>query len=140
MLRKHFFNLYINNMAAFNQIKFCLIKLTLHLVRVSCSQNSPILFPVVFWGETNRMFLKFFCRFHRKTPVLESLFSKVAGLKESPTQVLSCKISKILKNTSSGCFWTKKGGIYSSLWGDNIFWSFSTCLPCLPNIVLDWFN
>ena len=42
---------------------------------------------------------------HRKTPVLESLFNKVAGLKacnyikETPTQVFSCEYYKIFKNT-----------------------------------------
>ena len=35
---------------------------------------------------------------HRKTPVLESLFNKVAGLlKRDPTQVFSCKNCQILK-------------------------------------------
>ena len=97
-------------------------KLTLHFVKVSCS-NSPPLFAIVFWGETNRsslsrMFfkldvLKNFCKFHRKTPVLETLFNKVAGLKETSTQVFSCENCKIfkntffLRNTSGGCFWTK---------------------------------
>ena len=57
------FNMYRNDMAAFDQIKlFCLIKLTL-LCRVSSSPNSPLLFATAFWGETNRsslsqMFLK----------------------------------------------------------------------------------
>ena len=44
----------------------------------------------------------------RKTPVLESLFNKLAGLqlyqKETPTQVFSCKYYEIFKNTSGGCF------------------------------------
>ena len=31
--------------------------------------------------------------------MLESLFNKVAGLKETPTQVFSCKICEICKNT-----------------------------------------
>ena len=49
-----------------------------------------------------------------KTPVMESLFNKFAGLqlylKKSPAQVLSCKILQIFKNnlffqkTSGGCF------------------------------------
>ena len=37
----------------------------------------------------------------RKTPVLESLFNKLAGLqlyqKETPTQVFSCKFTKFLR-------------------------------------------
>ena len=42
---------------------------------------------------------------HRKTPVLESLFNKVADLKTGnftkkiPTQVFFCKYCKIVKNT-----------------------------------------
>ena len=42
-------------------------------------------------------------KYHRKTLVLGSLFNKVAGLpnllKETPSQVFSCKICKIFKNT-----------------------------------------
>ena len=34
-----------------------------------------------------------FCKFHRKTPVLESF------LKETPTHVFSCEICQIFKNT-----------------------------------------
>ena len=41
---------------------------------------------------------KKFRKFHRKTPVLESPFIKVAGLR-SATQVFPCKICKIFKNT-----------------------------------------
>ena len=43
---------------------------------------------------------------HRQTPVLESLFNKVAGHnglqlyeKETPTQVLCCEYCEIFKNT-----------------------------------------
>ena len=42
--------------------------------------------------------------FHKKTPVLESLFNKVGGLqlyeKETPTQVFSWEYCKIFKNIS----------------------------------------
>ena len=49
MLKKHFFNLYISDMAAFDRIElFCLITLTLHPVRVSSSPNLPLLFAIVF--------------------------------------------------------------------------------------------
>ena len=34
-----------------------------------------------------------------KTPVLEPLFNKVAGLKD-PTQVFSCEYGEIFKNTN----------------------------------------
>ena len=37
-----------------------------------------------------------FRNIHRKTPVLESLFNK--ALKETPTQVFSCKLCDIFKN------------------------------------------
>ena len=43
------------------------------------------------------------CKFYRKTPVLETLSNKVAILKpplrETSTQVFSCKICKIFKTT-----------------------------------------
>ena len=48
---------------------------------------------------------KNFGKSHRKTPVLESLFNKVAGLsfvtlsKKPPTQVFSCEICETFKNT-----------------------------------------
>ena len=54
-------------MAAFDQIKLLCLKkiLTMESVKVSSSPNSPLLFAIVFWGETNRssfsaewMFLK----------------------------------------------------------------------------------
>ena len=40
------------------------------------------------------------CNTHRKTPVLESLFSKVASLeayKETPTQIFSCEYWELFK-------------------------------------------
>ena len=40
------------------------------------------------------------CNIHRKTPVLESLFSKVASLevyKETPTQIFSCEYWELFK-------------------------------------------
>ena len=43
-------------MAAFDGIKFLCLKeiLTLHSVKVSSSPNSPLLFAIVFLGETNK--------------------------------------------------------------------------------------
>ena len=41
-------------MAAFGWIKLLRLKNTLHSVEVSSSPNSPLLFVIVFWGETNR--------------------------------------------------------------------------------------
>ena len=38
-----------------------------------------------------------FRKFHRKTPVLDSFFNKVAG--KTPTQVFSCENCEIFKNT-----------------------------------------
>ena len=35
-----------------------------------------------------------FHKFHRKIPVLESVFNKVAGKEETSTQVFSCEIFK----------------------------------------------
>ena len=54
-------NLHINYMAAFGWIKLLRLKNTLHSVEVSSSSNSPLLFVIVFWGETNRSsFLQMF--------------------------------------------------------------------------------
>ena len=39
------------------------------------------------------------CKFHRKTPVLESLFNKAAGLKACLTQVFFCEICENFKST-----------------------------------------
>ena len=42
------------------------------------------------------------CNMHRKTPVLGSLFNKVAGLraqKETPGQLFSCECCEIFKNS-----------------------------------------
>ena len=60
-----------------------------------------------------------FCKLHRKTPVLESLFNKVAGLnlkacnfllKKEASTVKFVKFLRapFLQNTSSGCFWRLK--------------------------------
>ena len=73
--------------------------------------NSNVMFHIrEAVGRSQRFFkigvLKFFCKFHRKVPVLESLFNKVAGLKRSATllkrdstQVFPCEICEIFKNT-----------------------------------------
>ena len=73
--------------------------------------------------------------------MLESLLHKVAGLKETPTQLFSCKICKIFKNTfftehSGGCFLTNPD-LCGTLCGEGFFWSFSTSLPWLSNIMLN---
>ena len=39
------------------------------------------------------------CKFHRKTPVLESLFNKAAGLKACSTKVFFCEICENFKST-----------------------------------------
>ena len=56
-----------------------------------------------------KVFLKFFHKYHRKTPVLESLYNQVASLglgpslqfdyKEAATKVFSCKICEIFQMT-----------------------------------------
>ena len=38
-----------------------------------------------------------FCKFHRKTPALKSLFNRVAG-QETQTQMFSCGVYEIFKN------------------------------------------
>ena len=77
-------------------------------VKVSSSPNSPILFAIVCWGETNisslsQVFfkidvLKNFSNFTGKHQCF-GLFTKVAGLKATPTHVFSCEICEIFKNT-----------------------------------------
>ena len=52
--------------------------------------------PKVF--SEKRYSLKFH-KFHWKIPVLESVFNKVAGKEETSTQVFSCEICEIFKNT-----------------------------------------
>ena len=56
--------------------------------------------------SAKKVFLKKFCKFHRKTPMLESLFNKIPGLqacnfikKRPPTQAFSCRIYDFFKNT-----------------------------------------
>ena len=123
-------------MAAFNGIKlFCLMKLTLRSVKVLPSPNSPILFDIVFWGETNRSNLS---QMFFKVNVLKNFANFFAGLRKTPTQVFFCKICEIFKNTYGGCFWANTGSICGSLCGEESFWSFCTRLPWLSNIMLNW--
>ena len=68
---------------------------------ISCSCSFMLAFSKKYRSSQRRFLLKKVksCKFHRKTLALESLFKKVAGLKESPTQLLSCEICEIVKNT-----------------------------------------
>ena len=54
MLKKRFFNLHINYMTAFDWIILSKKILTLHSGEVSSSPKLPLVFVIVFWGETNR--------------------------------------------------------------------------------------
>ena len=72
--------------------------------------NTALIFSnnITYSGSHPQMFFKIgvrknFANFTGKKPLLESLFNKVA---ETPTQVFSCEITKIFKNTSGGCFCT----------------------------------
>ena len=129
-------------MAAFDQIKLSyLIKLcTLSRSRLVQTRHYYLLqyfdvkqIKAVFRRCSSKyMFLKTL-QILRKTPVLESLFKKVAGLKETPIQMFSCVICGIFKNTF--CYRTRPvvaseqtQEIYS-LCGEAIFWLFSTILP-----------
>ena len=49
-------------MAAFDRIKLLCFKkiLTLHSIKVSSSANAPLLFAIVFLGETNRSLSQMF--------------------------------------------------------------------------------
>ena len=55
-VKETLFIIHINYMAASEWIKLLRLKriLTLHSVEVWSSPNSPVLFVIVFWGETNR--------------------------------------------------------------------------------------
>ena len=85
------------------------------------------------------MFIKISQSLQKNTSVGVS-FNKVAGLKETPTQVFSYEICKIFKNT----FFTEhlrwlllnkpRNG---SLRGKGVFWSFSRSLSWLSNIMLN---
>ena len=70
----------------------------------SRSSHSQVFFKIDFQKKKKKKNRKF----HRKTPVLESLFNKVVGLK-AVTQVFPVKFAKSLRtivsqNTSDGCF------------------------------------
>ena len=88
------------------------------------------------------MFLKI-SQIYGKIPVLMSLFNKVAGLKEAPTQVFSCEICEIFKNP----FFSRTPAMAASEQTQEIsvvhcvtkglFWSFSTSLPWLSNTMLN---
>ena len=56
MLKKLFFNLYINDRAAFDPIKLLRLRkmIALHSIEVLSSPNLPLLFAIIFWGKTNR--------------------------------------------------------------------------------------
>ena len=91
------------------------------------------------------MFLKI-SQIYRKTPVLVSLFNKVAGLKETLPRVFSCEICEIFKNTffsrtppMAASEQTQEISV-GSLCDEGIFWSFSTSLPLLSNIMLNLFT
>ena len=75
--------------------------------------------------------------------MLESLFNQVTGLKETLTQVFSCEISKIFKNTFfyrtalATASEQNPGDPCGSFCGEGVFWSFSTSVPWLSNIMLN---
>ena len=82
---------------------------------------------------SKQMFLKF-RRFYRKTPVLESLFNKDAGLKKTQTQVLSCKFAKFLRTRTSTehlrwLLLNKPKRFLTFIVQRRDFWSLSTSLP-----------
>ena len=67
--------------------------------------------------------------------MLESLFNKVTGLKDTPTQVFSCEICGLFKNTFFNRTPPDPGDL-CGLFGNGIFWSFSS-LPWFSNIMLN---
>ena len=111
--------------------------LALHFVKVMSCPNLPLLFVIVFWGETNRnillqMFFKIclhnnFANFIGKHHCWSAFLMKLQMWRsamllkrDSITGVfLWIYFSKtpFLQNTSSGCFWTNLGDLYGSLYG-----------------------
>ena len=53
----------------------------------------------LFSGVLQGRCLEKILKFHKETPVLESLFSKVSRNKETPAQVFSCEFCEAFKNT-----------------------------------------
>ena len=99
---------------------------TMLLYSTNCSKAIE---AVVWRSSLKRCSLKF-RKIHRKTPVPESLFNKVAGSacnfikNETLAQVFSCEFCEIsnnvffLQNTSGGCFsqnwrWFSEAGVHS---------------------------
>ena len=119
-IQKNFFKLayklygciWLNKIVTFKKI------LTLHSVQVASSPNLPPIFFIAFWGETNRssisqMFfkigaLKNFANFIGKHQCKSIFLINLQSLntcnvvKETPTQVFSCEICEVFKNT---CFY-----------------------------------
>ena len=52
----------------------------------------------LFSGVLQDRCLENILKFHKETPVLESLFSKVSRNKETPAQVFSCEFCEAFKN------------------------------------------
>ena len=127
LLKKHFFNSCINDMAAFHRIKwFCLIKFTLHSLKVSSNPSSPVLFAIVPWGETNRSspsqvffkinVLKNFANFTGKHYCWSLFFIKLQAWRRLQHRCFPVKFTKYLRtpflqNTFGGCFWTNPGDL-----------------------------
>ena len=131
-----FFKLYIN-MAAFDRIKwFSLKKLILHSVKVSSSPSSPLLFAIVFRGETSRSnlwqvffkidVLKNFANFTGKHQCWSLFLIKLQAWGRLQHRCFPVKFTRFsrtsfLQNTSGGCFWIKPADLCGSLCGKRVF-------------------
>ena len=131
-----FFKSYIN-MAAFDRIKgFSLKKLILHSVKVSTSPSSPLLFAIVFWGETSRSslsqvffkidVLKNFASFTGKHQCWSLFLIKLQawGILQHrcfPVRFTRFSRTPFLQNTTGGCFWTKPADLCGSMCGEWVF-------------------
>ena len=126
----------------------------MHSVEVSSSSNSPPLFVIVFWGETNRsslsqMFfkigvLKNFANFIGKHQCWSIFLIKLQAwrpatlLKRDSNTGAKFLRTLFLQNTSDGCFWANPGDLCGSLCGEVMLWSLSTSLSYLSNIMLNF--
>ena len=142
-MKKTFFNSYINDMVAFDRIKwFCLIKLTLHFVKVSSSPSSQLLFAIVFLGETHRRslsevfskidVLENFANFKGKHQCWSLFLIELQAWRRLQHSYFPVKFAKILRTpflqiTFDGSFWTKpRRSLWFIVWRRGflvIFWS-----------------
>ena len=144
-VKETFFNSYINDMAALDRIKwFCLIKLTLHYANVYLVQAPYCSSIITILHYYSSLFfkidvLKYFPNFTGKHQCWSLFLIKLQDwgrLQHRCFPVNTFLRKPFFRNTAGGCFSTNPGDTCGSLCGEGVFWSFSTSLPWLSNIML----